>query len=190
MSDSGEDQLRSLEQAIMARAGELAQEFTDKASRQRDSILRDTAERLHIAEEREVLVAKADAERHFRRVTQASELKMQARLDQLRWEMVQTVQARLAERIRSLTSDRDSYRQWLATMIADAVERLPAGEPGRVMRDDLVAIEVEINPVRRRTTQPAAEHIAVESGRGLQVIHREGQMERWCHACSSLLRTA
>ena len=29
MSDSGEDQLRSLEQAIMARAGELAQEFTD-----------------------------------------------------------------------------------------------------------------------------------------------------------------
>ena len=108
MSDSGEDQLRSLEQAIMARAGELAQEFTDKASRQRDSILRDTAERLHIAEEREVLVAKADAERHFRRVTQASELKMPARLDQLRWEMVQTVQARLAERIRSLNSDRDS----------------------------------------------------------------------------------
>ena len=150
MSDSGEDQLRSLEQAIMARAGELAQEFTDKASRQRDSILRDTAERLHIAEEREVLVAKADAERHFRRVTQASELKMQARLDQLRWEMVQTVQARLAERIRSLTSDRDSYRQWLATMIADAAERLPAGElTAEVNADDLGWLAAEWDALSR-----------------------------------------
>ena len=85
MSQDGQSQLVALERAIMARAEELAQEFHDKAKRQKDTILRDAAERLHMAEEREVLVAKAEAERHFRRVTQASELKLQARLDQLRW---------------------------------------------------------------------------------------------------------
>lgn len=106
MTAAGQDQLQSLEQAIMARAKELAQEFSDKAKRQRDNILRDTAERLHLAEEREVLVSKAEAERHFRRVTQASELKMQSRLDQLRWEMVQTVQARLGESMAQLVGDR------------------------------------------------------------------------------------
>ena len=128
MSKTAQNPLHDLERAIMARAEELAQEFHDKAQRQRDSILRDAAERLHLAEEREVLIAKAEAERHFRRVTQASELKMQSRLDQLRWEMVQTVQTRLAERMQAFCEDRGAYRAWLVAMIADGASRLPDGE--------------------------------------------------------------
>ena len=55
MNQSGQDkQLAALEQAIMARAAHLAGEFQEKAERQRDHILRDAAERLHNAEEREV----------------------------------------------------------------------------------------------------------------------------------------
>lgn len=131
------DQLGALEAAIMARADELAREFRDKAVRQRDTILRDAAERLHIAEEREVLVAKAEAERHFRRVTQASELRMQGRLDQLRWELVQAVQTRLAERMQALRADRDSYRAWMQRMIAEAARLLPDGElHAEVIADD------------------------------------------------------
>lgn len=128
MSQPGQTPLQALEQAIMARAEELAQEFQDKAKRQRDIILRDAAERLHLAEEREVLLAKAEAERHFRRVTQASELKMQARLDQLRWELVQTVQGRLMQRMQALCDDRAAYRAWLVEMVRDAAVLLPAGE--------------------------------------------------------------
>lgn len=128
MSQSGQTPLQALEQAIMTRAHELAQEFHDKAKRQRDNILRDAAERLHLAEEREVLVAKAEAERHFRRVTQASELKMQARLDQLRWELVQTVEGRLAQRMQAMRADRVAYRNWLVEMVRDAAALLPAGE--------------------------------------------------------------
>ncbi len=128
MSANTDTQLQDLQRAIMARAEELAQEFDDKAKRQRDNILRDAAERLHLAEEREVLIAKAEAERHFRRVTQASELKMQARLDQLRWEMVQTVQNRLTEKMQAMREDHGAYRAWLAAMIADAVHHLPEGE--------------------------------------------------------------
>ena len=128
MSQPAPEPLQALEQAIMARAEELAKEFHDKANRQRDNILRDAAERLHMAEEREVLVAKAEAERHFRRVTQASELKMQARLDQLRWELVQTVQARLAQRMQTLCADRPSYRAWLVQMVREAAQLLPEGD--------------------------------------------------------------
>lgn len=120
-------QLQELERAILARAEELAQEFHDKAQRQRDIILRDAAERLHLAEQREVLVAKAEAERHFRRVTQASELRMQGRLDQLRWEMVQTVQSRLGERIQGLREDRPAYRDWLIGILREGAAVLPKG---------------------------------------------------------------
>ena len=127
MTQATQNQLAALEEAIMGRARELAQEFHDKANRQRDNILRDTADRLHMAEEREVLVAKAEAERHFRRVTQASELKMQVRLDQLRWELVQSIQRCLARRMQELRDDREDYRAWLVEMVREAAELLPAG---------------------------------------------------------------
>ncbi|MCG6965565.1 MAG: V-type proton ATPase subunit E [Chromatiaceae bacterium] len=144
MSQSAQNQLADLQEAIMARAQELAQEFHDKASRQRDNILRDAAEHLHLAEEREVLVAKAEAERHFRRVTQASELKMQVRLDQLRWELVQSVQARLAQRMQALRGDRPAYRAWLVQMVREAAQMLPAGKlTAEVNVDDLAWLTAE-----------------------------------------------
>jgi len=144
MSQPEQNQLQALEGAIMARAKELAQEFHDKANHQRDTILRDAAERLHLAEEREVLIIKAKAERHFRRVTQASELKMQSRLDQLRWELVQEIQARLAERMQLLCADRPTYRAWLVEMIRDAAAELPAGDlAAEVNADDLSWLPAE-----------------------------------------------
>jgi V/A-type H+-transporting ATPase subunit E len=131
--------LDALEKAIMARAEDLVKEFQEKANRQHDTILRDAAQRLHMAEEREVLVAKAEAERHFRRVTQASELKLQGRLDQLRWELVQTVQSRLRERMAALVANRPAYRDWLITMLSEADQLLPAGElVAEATADDLV----------------------------------------------------
>lgn len=142
MSQASQSQLEALEGAIMTRAQELAQEFRDKASRQRDTILRDAADRLHMAEEREVLIAKAAAERHFRRVTQARELRMQARLDQLRWEMVQTVQARLAQNMQALRADRTAYRAWLIDMIAEAATLLP----NDVLRAEAIADDLDWLP--------------------------------------------
>lgn len=144
MNETANSSLHALERSIMARAEELAQEFHDKANRQRDNILRDAAERLHMAEEREVLVAKADAERHFHRVTQASELKMQARLDQLRWELVQSIQTRLQGQMLKLRSDRGTYRKWLVSMIRDAAELLPEGPlTAEVNSDDLQWLPAE-----------------------------------------------
>lgn len=144
MNQPEHNQLQALEHAIMTRAEELAQEFQDKANRQYDIILRDAADRLHMAEEREVLVTKAEAERHFRRVTQAGELKMQSRLDQLRWELVQNVQARLTQRMQSLCADRPAYRAWLVEMLRDAVAVLPDGDLiAEVNADDLNWLSAE-----------------------------------------------
>ncbi len=138
MNQPEQKQLNALEHAIMERAEELAQEFRDKANRQRDIILRDAAEQLQMTEERETLITKAEAERHFRRVTQASELRMQSRLDQLRWELVQTVQARLAERMMALCADRTAYRAWLVKMVRVAAAVLPDGDlVAEVNCDDL-----------------------------------------------------
>ena len=139
MKQSGQEtQLTALEQAIMARAEHLAQEFAHKAERQRDHILRDAAERLHNAEEREVLAAKAEAERQFRQVTQASELRLQGRLDQLRWELVQCVQGRLGARLQVLRDDESGYRDWLVRMVQEAAELLPDGElTAELNADDL-----------------------------------------------------
>jgi V/A-type H+/Na+-transporting ATPase subunit E len=128
MNATNHDPLDALATAIMTRAEELAREFHDKADRQRDNILRDTAQRLHLAEEREVLVAKAEAERHYRRVTQARELRLQGRLDQLRWEMVQTVLAALQAKMDALRADAPTYHAWVIDMLADAAHALPDGE--------------------------------------------------------------
>lgn len=144
MTRTNDQQIQALENAIMVRAKELAQEFRDKAAHQCDTVLRDAAERLHLAEEREVLAAKAEAERHFRRVTQASELKLQARLDRLRWELVKTVEGRLRQRMEALRKDRSAYRDWLVEMIREAADALPAGELGAEMdADDLDWVAAE-----------------------------------------------
>lgn len=128
MTRPDQSQLEALKQAIRTRAEELAQETIDKANRQRDIILRDAAERLQMAEQREIMVTRTEAERHFHRVTQASELKMQSRLDQLRWELVQTVQMRLAEQMTAFSQDRPNYRAWLVEMVRHAADALPSGD--------------------------------------------------------------
>jgi V/A-type H+-transporting ATPase subunit E len=144
MRQPDSNQLQALENAIMERAKELAQEFHDKASRQCDTILLDVAAKLHMAEEREVLATKIEAERHFHRVTQASELKMQGRLDKLRWELVQAVQSRLAERMQALRADRPAYRAWLVEMVRDAAAVLPEGNlTAEVNAEDLSWLSAE-----------------------------------------------
>lgn len=137
MRDKSDTQVDSLEQAILARARSLADELLAKARNRRDTLLREANDRLSLAEERENASAHAEAERAQRRKVQADELKMQARLDRLRWELVNAVQNRLADRMASLRNDRDAYLAWLAEMIREGVERLPDGDLyAEVIADD------------------------------------------------------
>lgn len=172
MTQPEQTQLQALEGAIMKRAEELAQEFNDKAKRKRDVILRDAADHLQMAEERELMAIKDEAERHFHRVTQAGELKMQSRLDQLRWELVQTVQTRLTEHMKTFCEERKAYRAWLTKMVRDAAAVLPDGDlVAEVNAEDLVWLSGEWSDLVADAAPQRNITLADEAVRGLGGIN-------------------
>ena len=117
-------QVEDLERAILARAERLAAEFRERASRGRDSILREAAERLRLRESREESIARALGDRTFRQRVQASELKMQSHLDLLRWNLVQDVEGRLQARMHRFVQDETPYFHWLLDLIAEGAGRI------------------------------------------------------------------
>ena len=120
------DQITELEAAILQRADRLAAEFRQRAERSRDNILRDASDRLRLREEREVLLAKALAERAYRRQVQASELRLRAQMDQLRWNLAKGVQDQLLEHASVLANDTKQYLPTLGRLLAAAANEFPA----------------------------------------------------------------
>jgi V/A-type H+-transporting ATPase subunit E len=120
------DQVTELESAILARADRLAAEYRERAQRSCDNILREAHEHLRLREEREVLLAKARAERAYRRKVQANELKLHEEMDHLRWNLVEGVRERLSDRIADLVSNKEDYLPLLTSLLArgaDEIER-------------------------------------------------------------------
>lgn len=117
-------QAQELEQAILARAQRLANEYRERAKRSRDVILRDAAEKLRLREQREEAIAKSLGERTYRQQVQAEELKMQSHLDRVRWNLVQDVEGRLSERIEALTQDEQTWLETLTGFISTAVQHI------------------------------------------------------------------
>jgi V/A-type H+-transporting ATPase subunit E len=117
-------QAQELEAAILARAERLANEYRERAHRARDQILRDAADKLRLREQREEAIAKALGERTYRQQVQAEELRLQSHLDRMRWNLVQDVEHRLAERMRQHTEDQKVYLKTLTGLIANAAEAI------------------------------------------------------------------
>lgn len=113
-------QTEELASALLARARALADEYIERGSRGRDHILNEANERLRLREAREVLLAKAAAERRYRQRAQAAEIKLQRELDQFRWGVVQTVLTGLDRRLHKLTEDQSTYRPLLQCYLAEA----------------------------------------------------------------------
>lgn len=126
-----ETQVRNLEQALLARARDLVREHLEKAASERERILAEVAQRLRLREEREILAAKADAERAFRRRVQAAEIRMQGELDRLRWTLVQTVLGAVRAELVRVADDERVYLPVLAGYLRAAA--------GHVEGDALVA---------------------------------------------------
>jgi V/A-type H+-transporting ATPase subunit E len=119
-------QAHELEEAILARAERLANEYRERANRARDQILRDAADKLRLREQREEAIAKALGERTYHQQVQAEELKLQSHLDRVRWNLVRDVEHRLAERMRTQMRDQGAYLNTLTgfiTTAAAAIER-------------------------------------------------------------------
>ncbi|MGD2021276.1 MAG: V-type ATP synthase subunit E family protein, partial [Thiohalocapsa sp.] len=117
-------QAQELEEAILARAERLANEYRERANRARDQILRDAADKLRLREQREEAIAKSLGERTFRQQVQAEELKLQSHLDRVRWNLVRDVEHRLAERIQQHAEDTKAYLRTLTGLIATGAETI------------------------------------------------------------------
>jgi V/A-type H+-transporting ATPase subunit E len=118
------NQVEALEQAILARAEQLASQYRERASRSRDVILRDAAERLRLREQREEGIAKSLGERAYRQQVQAQELKLQTQLDRVRWNLVRDVETRLGEQMEAYLADDDAWLETLTGFIVTAAERI------------------------------------------------------------------
>jgi V/A-type H+-transporting ATPase subunit E len=117
-------QAEDLEQAILARAERLANEFRERADRSRDAILREAAEKLRLREQREEAIATSLGERSYRQQVQAEELRLQSHLDQVRWNLVCDVENRLAKQMRALAADEPAYLKTLLGLIATAAAEI------------------------------------------------------------------
>jgi V/A-type H+-transporting ATPase subunit E len=117
-----ETQLEHLENAILKRAQTLANAQLHAAQQQREQILTHCTKHLQQQEAQETELAKTLAERAYRCQVQASEIKMQAELDQLRWHLVQTVITHLYAHLKQLRQQKTAYLALLAQDLTQAAQ--------------------------------------------------------------------
>jgi len=123
-----ESQVTQLEQALVQQAETLAREHLRSAESARARILAESAEKLKLAEEREVLAAKVEAERQVRRQLQAAETRLAAELDRLRWALTEATLSGVRSAFRDLAQDETRYRAVLEAWLAAAAQALPQGD--------------------------------------------------------------
>jgi len=121
-------QISQLEQALIQQAETLAREQLQNAESARARILAESADKLKLAEEREMLAAKVEAERLVRRHTQAAETRLAAELDRLRWALTESVLSEVKAAFHSLVQDDTRYLDVLEAWLAAAAQALPAGD--------------------------------------------------------------
>jgi len=117
-------QLQELEAAILKRARDLANNHIQNGQQQQQHILEESNKRLHQREQHELHLAKTAAEQEYRRLVQASEIKMQAELDQLRWSLIQKVMHDLRQHLQKLSEHKNTYLPLLRQYLVHATHHL------------------------------------------------------------------
>jgi V/A-type H+-transporting ATPase subunit E len=129
------NQVEALEKAILDRATQMANECHNRAEAGRKNILREASDRLRLREEKETLLAKSQAERAYLRKVQADELKLQSKMDHMRWNLVQVVIDRLHPRMSEFCQNETHYFKLLKDFLIQAAEQIDAEQ-----------LEVMVNP--------------------------------------------
>jgi vacuolar-type H+-ATPase subunit E/Vma4 len=121
-------QVSQLEQALIQQAESLAREQLQNAESVRARIHAESVEKLKLAEEREILTAKVEAERLVRRQSQAAETRLAAELDRLRWALTEATLSGVKTAFHLLAKDETRYLGVLEAWLAAAAQALPAGD--------------------------------------------------------------
>jgi len=114
------DQVSTLKQAMLDRARKLANEHIAQGNISRQNIMQDAREKIQLMEQKELLAAKALAEREYLRTVQASEIHMQAEMDRNRWGMVLIVMEKLNGYLADLRQDKTRYREVFISLLKQA----------------------------------------------------------------------
>jgi len=117
---SSELKVEDLEQALMKRANDLASEYLQRAQRSHDHFINDENERLKLREEKETMSAKMLADSIYRNKVQSSELEVQKKLDQLRWQLIKNVITEVKAKIANTIKDEAKYQNILLNYIEQA----------------------------------------------------------------------
>jgi V/A-type H+/Na+-transporting ATPase subunit E len=132
-----DSQVTQLEAALLRQAETLAREQRQNAEVLRSRILAESLDKLKLAEEREVLAAKAEAERRVRRQSQAAETRLASELDRLRWALTEATLSGVKLAFQELVNDETAYLGVLEAWLAAAAQALPAGDlVAEVRRED------------------------------------------------------
>jgi V/A-type H+-transporting ATPase subunit E len=148
-----ETQVTQLESALLRQAETLAREQRHNADVVRARILAESVDKLKLAEEREVLAAKAEAERRVRRQTQAAETRLASELDRLRWALTESTLFGVKQAFHRLVEDEAAYFAVLEQWLAAAAKALPAGDLNAQVRPE---DEKRLAPVWREMSARAA----------------------------------
>jgi len=123
---SSQNNIEALKHAMLERAQKLQDEHVAQGNASRQKIMQDVREKIHLMEEKELLAAKANAEKHFLRSVQSSEIKLQAELDKNRWGLVNTILNHLREQLQQLSQDEQHYKKVFFSLLEKAAEKMPA----------------------------------------------------------------
>jgi len=125
---SGVDDVSGLESALMERARKLSEEHLTNGRQARDLILLETRQRLRLAEERETIAAKAQAERVYQQRVQAVELELRAQLDRLRWQLANDALAKLRARLAALADNEPAYLSVIVAYLRESARAIDRDE--------------------------------------------------------------
>ena len=123
MSDQQDTQ--ALADALLARARRLAEEERQLAGHERTRLLRSAHERIEQQRHQIETTAALQGERHYRQMVQRAELGIRAKLEKLRWTLIQSVTADLTDALSRLHDDPDRYHQLLLSLLREGCEALP-----------------------------------------------------------------
>jgi V/A-type H+-transporting ATPase subunit E len=116
--------VEDLEKALMQRANDLADEYLQRAKRSHDHYIEDENERLQLHEEKEIMSAKMLADCTYRSQVQSSELRVQKKLDQLRWQLIKNVLTQAKENITHIITNKEQYQQLLIEFIKHSISSI------------------------------------------------------------------
>jgi V/A-type H+/Na+-transporting ATPase subunit E len=186
-------QVTQLEQALIRQAESLAREQRDRAESGKARILNEASERIRLAEEREVMAAKAESERMVRRQTQAAETRLAAELDRLRWALTEATLSGVQMAFQELVDDDERYLEVLEQWLTTAARELPPGDliaEVRPMDQPRLAMEWDAIKTRAapgRKVELATHGMISEGGIRVRMADNRAQLDQTFEARQSRL---